>query len=330
MITQEKNSNDSHNSSNFIAKKSLGQNFLHAPHVANVMIHAAHIGHDSVVLEVGPGKGALTEKIISAKARVVAIEKDDRAMAFLQEKFAEHTKTGQLKLIHGDILDFDPENRDMKNNRLTGVNELICGEYIIAANIPYYITGEFLRKFLESPCQPKRMVLMVQKEVAKRITVNTHDTHIADSKKSHRKSEKESILSISVKTYGEPSYITTVPARYFRPVPNVDSAVLLIDNISKKFFNTDIATLDEAHHNQYKQFEKYFFSVVKAGFAHKRKVLIKNLENIGFSRFSREILEKMWQERGLSPKIRAEELTLDDWKAITIALTNSFPHLTLK
>jgi 16S rRNA (adenine1518-N6/adenine1519-N6)-dimethyltransferase len=174
------------------------------------------------------------------------------------------------------------------------------------------------------------MVLMVQKEVAKRITVNTHDTHIADSKKSHRKSEKESILSISVKTYGEPSYITTVPARYFRPVPNVDSAVLLIDNISKKFFNTDIATLDEAHHNQYKQFEKYFFSVVKAGFAHKRKVLIKNLENIGFSRFSREILEKMWQERGLSPKIRAEELTLDDWKAITIALTNSFPHLTLK
>jgi 16S rRNA (adenine1518-N6/adenine1519-N6)-dimethyltransferase len=310
---------------NFIAKKSLGQNFLHAPHVANAMIHAARIGTDSIVLEVGPGKGALTEKILSAGARVVAVEKDDRAMAFLQEKFAEQMKTGQLTIIHGDILDFDPKN-------VVGVKDtkLSCGEYIIAANIPYYITGEFLRKFLESSCQPKRMVLMVQKEVAKRITVNTrniHGTDLSDSKKN----AKESILSISVKAYGQPSYIATVPARYFRPVPNVDSAVLLIDNISKEFFKASTDNLDDMDKKNID--EEKFFLVVKTGFAHKRKVLIKNLENIagfeGKGSVNREVLEKIWSDKGFSLKIRAEELTLHDWKAITIAHINSFPHLTL-
>ncbi len=302
------------NSKNFIAKKSLGQNFLHAPHVANTMIRAANIGAGSHVLEVGPGKGALTEKILSAGASVIAVEKDERAISFLQEKFASEMETGKLKVVHGDILDFDPI-------------ELICGEYIIAANIPYYITGEFLRKFLQSPCQPKRMVLMVQKEVAKRITVNNRGTGVPDDKKK----EKESILSISVKVFGKPSYITTVPAKYFRPVPNIDSAVLLIDDISNKFFNTDL--------------EKNFFSVVKSGFAHKRKVLIKNLEDVsgfdGPKEINGEILEKIWQKIGLPMKIRAEELTLDDWKAVTTALsdgisdtaasaTNSFPHFLPK
>lgn len=303
MTIQEKNSK------NFIAKKSLGQNFLHAPHVANTMIRAANIGAGSHVLEVGPGKGALTEKILSAGASVIAVEKDNRAVAFLQEKFMQEIETGRLEIIRGDILDFNPEDFNKKNNgsgSVVDTGRLACGEYIMAANIPYYITGEFLRRFLESPCQPKRMVLMVQKEVAKRITVNNHNAGISDG----RKNEKESILSISVKVYGKPSYITTVPARYFRPVPNVDSAVLLIDNISKKFFSQ----IDE----------KRFFIIVKAGFAHKRKVLIKNLENIEKNPVNKEIirkiLEKIWQERGFSTKIRAEELTPDHWKAITTSL----------
>ena len=297
MIPQEKNLN------NFIAKKSLGQNFLHAPHVANTMIRAANIGPDSIVLEVGPGKGALTEKILSTGATIVAVEKDDRAISFLQEKFSDAVKMGKLKIIHRDILDFSLEN----------LNEdgLVCGEYILAANIPYYITGEFLRKFLESSCQPQRMVLMVQKEVAKRITVNT----------GNKKGQKESILSISVKAYGKPSYITTVPARYFRPVPNVDSAVLLIETISNKFFNNDSTEYNKIKNSGS---EENFFSVVKAGFAHKRKVLIKNIENKDLTMgLDRETLQKIWQERGFSVKIRAEELTLDDWRAIVATTTHN-------
>ena len=292
---------------NFTAKKSLGQNFLHAPNVIGKMIHAARIGveaggeADEIVFEVGPGKGALTEKLLATGIRVIAIEKDDRAIDFLKEKFASSMSTKQFTLIHGDVLEIDPENIGLK-----GLN------YVIAANIPYYITGEFLRKFLETQFPPKRMILMLQKEVAKRISVNT-----AVNSGSNR--EKESILSISVKAYGSPKYVTTVPARFFRPIPNVDSALLYIDNISKDFFTAENIAIDE----------KSFFEVVKTGFAHKRKVLIKNLESLLKNTSEKQTVEAfkekiraLWQNKGFSSTIRAEELSLNDWKDITFALSS--------
>ena len=292
---------------NFTAKKSLGQNFLHAPNVIGKMIHTARIGIEAggeaneIVFEIGPGKGALTEKLLSTGIRVIAIEKDDRAIDFLREKFATAISTKQFTLIHGDILEVEPENIGLKDLN-----------YIIAANIPYYITGEFLRKFLETNHPPKRMILMLQKEVAKRISVNTSVNSV-----SHK--EKESILSISVKAYGSPKYVTTVPARFFRPIPNVDSALLYIDTISKDFFTANNITISE----------KNFFEVVKTGFAHKRKVLIKNLESLlentpekQTKEAFRERIHTLWQNKGFSPTIRAEELSLNDWKDITSALSS--------
>jgi 16S rRNA (adenine1518-N6/adenine1519-N6)-dimethyltransferase len=272
---------------NFSAKKSLGQNFLHAPHIVGKMIHEIGVNASSIVLEVGPGKGVLTRGLLDAGARVIAVEKDDRAIPFLAEKFAAEIASNRLLVIHQDILEFDPS-----------VVGLRCGEYLIAANIPYYITGEFLRKFLETNCAPQKMILMLQKEVAKRI-VGENDT----------KTPKESILSISVKAYGVPKYITTVPARHFRPVPNVDSALILIDKISKSFFNDASG--------KPVMLEQDFFKIVKDGFAHKRKVLIKNLENL----IPRETLTRKWQEIGLSPTIRAENLTLDQWKTLALLLS---------
>lgn len=235
------------------------------------MVHASQISTDSIVLEAGPGKGILTKGLLEAGARVIAVEKDDRVIPFLTEKFKIEIENGKLIIIHGDILEFDPAEHGLKN-----------GEYIIAANIPYYISGEFLRKFLESESQPTRMVVMLQKELAKRIV-----------------DEKGSILSMAIKAYGEPKYVTSVPRKFFRPIPNVDSAVLLIDNISKKFFeNSD---------------EKAFFEVLKAGFAHKRKVLIKNLENV----ISKDKLVRIWEENRWLSTVRAEELKLGDWKKIS-------------
>ena len=260
--------NQGNNQNNFIAKKSLGQNFLHAPNVISAMVHAGKISKGNTVLEVGPGKGALTIKLLETGEHIIAVEKDDRAIPFLQEKFANEIKTGQLELIHGDILEFNPEK--LKN-------------YILIANIPYYITGEFIKKFLETTNPPLRIVVMLQKEVAKRIV---------DS--------KESILSISVKAYGEPKYLVTVPRKLFRPMPNVDSAVLIIENISKKFFL------------QEKIGEKFFFEVLKAGFAHKRKVLIKNLEG----KIPKERLESIWERENLSHNVRAEDLSPEMWKKI--------------
>lgn len=274
---------------NIPAKKSLGQNFLHAPHIVGKMVHTARIDGDDmkggVVLEVGPGKGVLTvgllEKARPSGARVVAIEKDDRMIPFLQEKFADDLKNGTLTLIHGDILEFnDAEIMKMTNS----------APYIVVANIPYYITGELLRKFLESDYQPLRMVLMVQKEVAKRLV----DT-------------KESILSISVRAFGSPKYVETVQARHFRPVPNVDSAVILIDSIGKTAHADLVKKIDK----------KAFFKAVKAGFAHKRKVLISNLEILA----PREKLQSIWDNLNLDPKIRAETLPIDTWIKIVEALS---------
>ncbi len=257
---------------NFIAKKSLGQNFIHAPQVISAIVHAGKISDKDIVLEIGPGKGALTEKLLYTGAKIIAVEKDSRAIPFLKEKFFKEINRGQLTLIHEDILTFNPAKHGF-----------LQSNYIIIANIPYYITGEFLRKFLESDRQPLRMIVMLQKEVAKRIV-----------------DFKQSILSISVKVYGNAKYLLSVPKKFFRPMPNVDSAVLIIENISKNFFN------------ELKIDEKYFFEIVKTGFAHKRKVLIRNLEE----KIPRKTLEKVWEDEGLDRNIRAENLSIEMWKKI--------------
>lgn len=257
---------------NFIAKKSLGQNFLHAPNIISAMVHAGNTDADSIILEVGPGKGALTKALLETKAKVIAVEKDDRAIPFLEDKFNREIISGQLTLVHGDILELDINKYGLK-----------LGEYTIIANIPYYISGEFLRKFLETSVPPRRIVVMLQKELAKRIV-----------------DEKGSILSISVKVYGNPKYLVTVPRKLFRPIPNVDSAVLVIDSITKNFFKDPEIN------------EKYFFEILKAGFAHKRKVLIKNLED----KISKDKLNNAWQIANIPLNARAENLSPEMWKKI--------------
>ena len=260
---------------NFTAKKSLGQHFLHAPNVVGAMIHAARIEPGMIVLEIGPGKGILTHGLLKAGAKVIAVEKDERAIEYMKEGFVKEISLGKLKLVQDDILTINPSDLGLEK-----------GNYVIVANIPYYITGEILRKFLTAQDHPSRMVLLAQKEVAKRIVA-------ADG--------KESILSISVKAYGEPKYIDTVPKRFFRPIPKVDSAIILIDNISKKFFENDQIN------------EKLFFDIVRTGFAHKRKVVRGNLAKI----IPAQTLQKLWKEKNWPSDARAETLTLEQWKDIT-------------
>jgi len=248
--------------------KYLGQFFLSSKKIVEEIIRAADIKPDDVVLEVGPGKGILTEALLKAGARVIAVEKDKRLVEFLKEKFKN---TKNLEIIQGDILKtkfsiFKPQ----------------FSKYKIVANIPYYITSRFLRTFLQSDFQPSKMVLMVQKEVAERITT-----------KSASRRKKESILSISVKVYGQPKIIKKVPAKCFSPKPKIDSAILLIDKISKVFFK-DIN-------------EKNFFETVKRGFSSKRKLLKNNLKLL-----DTECLAKC----GISEKVRAEDLSLENWRCL--------------
>lgn len=170
------------------AKKSLGQNFLKSIPALHKIIESGEISNSDIILEIGPGKGALTEKILEKAGLVVAVEKDKNLFDLLSEKFAEHIKNKKLILVEADILDFEIE-KIIKNKN-----------YKIIANIPYNITGAILKKFLTEKSQPSLMVLMVQNEVAQRIVA---------------RDKKESILSISVKAYGEPKIIMKVPARYF-------------------------------------------------------------------------------------------------------------------
>jgi len=253
------------------AKKSLGQNFLKSKNVISDIVTTAEINSEDTVLEIGPGKGILTEALLEKAGKVVAIEKDDQLFFLLKDKFKNEIEKGKLELIHDDILKINPLEYGLKQ-----------GQYLLVANIPYYLTGEIFSSFLESNYQPKRMVLMVQKEVAKRI--------VAQDK-------KESILSISVKVYGEPKYIQKVAARNFSPEPNVDSAILLIKNISSKFKNRDE--------------EKRFFEILKKGFAHKRKLLMSNLKLL--PDINSEKIEKVFEECNLPQKNRPENLSVDDW-----------------
>jgi 16S rRNA (adenine1518-N6/adenine1519-N6)-dimethyltransferase len=271
------------------AKKSLGQNFLKSGKALSAIIDAGDIHADDIVLEIGPGKGALTEKLLKLAGKVIAVEKDPELVEFLKEKFETEIKEGKLDLQEEDILKFDPKEIPPPAPPNLGGETSDKPRYKIIANIPYYITGAIIRQFLESDFQPELMVLLLQKEVVQRIVARSTGSR-------QGRDSKESILSISVKAYGEPKYIMKVPAKDFSPAPKVDSGILLIENISKnKFKNLS---------------EKNFFEIVKAGFAQKRKKLLNNLESV-FK--NKEILIEIFSENELSPNIRAEDLKIGDW-----------------
>lgn len=244
-------------------KKSLGQHFLHSQSALATIAAAAHIKADECVVEIGPGEGALTEHLLAANAHVVAIEKDHRLIPLLKEKFAGK----RLTLYEADALAIDPRARG------------ISSAYKVVGNIPYYITGALIKKFLTAELQPSLLVFLVQKEVAERIARN----------------KKESILSLSVKAYGEPKYIKTVPRGAFIPPPKVDSAILLIETISRNNF-------------QNSEHEKRFFDLLHAGFSSKRKFLIRNLE-----KFIGKQVSEACARAGIAPRARAEDVTLTQW-----------------
>lgn len=256
-----------------LAKKSLGQNFLMHPQIAERIVDSAHLPEDATVLEIGPGTGMLTRALLAKAGRVITVEADDALAPQLAETFAEQIMNEKLELLHGDIRVFDPDT--------------IAGEYHVIANIPYYITGEIIRSFLTASHKPASMTLLVQKEVAERIA----------------RAKKESLLSLSVKVFGTPEYCFTVPRGAFKPAPNVDSAVLAIRDIRIDAF------ADQNH-------EERFFAVIRAGFAHKRKRLAKNLEVVA----SADQIKRAFEDSGLDKDIRPEDVPLDTWRLLASSL----------
>jgi 16S rRNA (adenine1518-N6/adenine1519-N6)-dimethyltransferase len=293
------------------AKKNLGQNFLKSQEALRMMCTAGEVGNKDIILEIGPGKGALTEKLLEKAQKVIAIEKDRDLIELLSEKFAEEIKTKKLILLNEDILNLsipetffkfssgprmrEDEGPDHSEN--LKMPQEYSLNYKLIANIPYNITGAIFKKFLSCDYQPERMILLVQKEVAERIVA---------------RDGKESILSLSVKAYGTPKYIMKVHKRFFSPAPKVDSAIIAITNISKNNFKTNFQIEPKALSE-----EKNFFNIIKAGFAHKRKVLRKNLESSEYLEVGLPNIDKLFEKLKIDPRTRAEDVKFEQWILIS-------------
>jgi 16S rRNA (adenine1518-N6/adenine1519-N6)-dimethyltransferase len=252
----------------FEHKKSLGQHFLNSDHIPKKMCDAGNVQAGDEVFEIGPGTGILTKEILIRGANVIAIEADARAITSLEETFAREIAEGQLTIYHDDARKLDLSKYNLTKHG-----------YKVISNIPYYLSVLLFRSMLDTDIQPSTLVFLVQKEVASRIA----------------QEQKESLLSLSVKIFGDPTYICTVKRGHFTPPPKIDSAIIAINDIG--FKGEDIITPEQ------------FFSIIKLGFAQKRKQLIGNLSNS----FKREDLEMTFTSQALPLDIRAEDIPLPTW-----------------
>lgn len=265
----------------FATKKSLGQHFLNSPVVPGWLCEAGEVSKGDLVLEIGPGTGALTEKLLERGATVIALEADGRAIKVLEEKFAEAIANERLVIHNTDVRRFHPDDLGLNDH-----------QFKVVANIPYYLTGQLFRTFLDSSIQPSLLVFLVQKEVAKRATTDL------------KRGEKESLLSLSIKAFGQPKYVRSVGRGHFTPPPQVDSAIIKVSDINRDNFSKLTA--------------EHFFHVLHLGFGQKRKQLLGNLAK----EYDREMLEREFPAVGIALDARAEDIPLEKWLKLAKLLAN--------
>lgn len=290
------------------AKKSLGQNFLKSERALSDMIEAGDIQPGETIIEIGPGKGALTSKLLAKikelnstskdssakqikKTRLVCIEKDDRLIPFLKEEYKKDIEDGVLEVLHGDIIEILNNKEKIEEILQQDTRKEKIATYKIIANIPYYITGLIFRGIFELDHLPSKIVMLVQKEVANRIMA--YGDNGEKNTPNNKGLGKESILSISVKLYGTPRRVSIVPKGAFVPAPAVDSAIIVVENISRKIP---------------KNLDKKFFDMIHSAFSHKRKRLAKNLKS-----FKSKDYEQILLSLGLDKDVRAEDISIETY-----------------
>lgn len=249
------------------AKKHLGQHWLHDAVSLEAMCVAGDVQQGDVVLEVGPGTGTLTERLLDHGAQVIAVELDQSLAGNLEQRFARRN----FSLVQQSILTYD----------LTALQP----DYKLIANIPYYLTSNLIRTISESSNQPLNAVLLVQKEVAQRVAAQPGDM---------------SLLSVTAQFYWQVSLGPLVPAQLFTPPPKVDSQILILERRAQALF-TDAAPKD-------------YFRLVKAGFSNRRKTLHNSLA--AGLRLSRSQIAALLESAGISPQVRPQELSLQEWYAL--------------
>ncbi len=262
------------------ANKKLGQNFLIDDKVIDTIVEASEITKEDIVIEIGPGLGTLTQKLLKMAGKVVAIELDDRMIRILKERFFLEK---HFEILNDDVLKVDLKELIAKKKVETGLKKVK-----IVANLPYYITTPIIMKLLEEKLEIESMTVMVQKEVADRLT------EIPGGKKS-------GAITYTVYYYAIAKEIQTVPNHSFLPEPEVASEVIKLD-LRKE---PAIKLKDE----------KKFFHFIKIAFMQRRKTLLNAISNSNLD-ISKEKMEKILEELGIDSKIRGEALTIEQFASI--------------
>jgi len=255
----------------------LGQNFLVDPKLRDAVAEATGADRGDEVLEVGAGVGTLTIALATRSRRVVAVELDARLIPALRDVLAAHVN---VELVQADILRFDV------------TRAFPAGAELVAGNIPYNLTGGLIRKLLDHPPRPRRLSLVVQKEVAERWTATT----------------AASLATVAVQVFAVPTMVMTIPAAAFTPVPKVDSALVMLEVRPRPA--VDIDDMDG------------FFRFVEALFQFRRKQLGGTLGRIAGS--SGVEAAARLDELGIEPVRRPQTLTLPEWEAVYRAFNRGF------
>lgn len=247
--------------------KALGQHWLKDRLILEAIADSADITPDDTVLEIGPGLGTLTSELLRRARKVVAVEFDKELAAKLPGQFPGK----DLTVVNQDILSFDLDT--------------LPKDYVVVANVPYYITSKIVQMLMNATNKPRIAVLLVQKEVAERIAAEPGDM---------------SILAISAQVYAQTSLGIEVPREFFTPPPKVDSQVVILETRSAPL----VSDSDE----------KDFFRLVKAGFSAKRKKLRSSMS--GGLGAPKSQIEELLKSAGISPDARAEDVSIEQWHTL--------------
>ncbi len=269
---------------NFSFQKKFGQNFLIDTHVLENIIEGAGITGDDCVLEIGPGIGTMTQYLCESAKKVIAVEIDSKLIPILNDTLKDYDNK---IIINEDVLKLDLKALCDEHNEGRPLK--------IVANLPYYITTPIIMGLFENHVPLDSITVMVQKEVAERMEVGPG-------------TKDYGALSLAVQYYSKPEILMTVSANCFIPRPNVDSAVIKLSAYSEK----PVVTVDE----------DYMFSVIRAAFNQRRKTLVNALFNASINGCDKENIVAALSKLNLSPTIRGEALTLEQFAALSDELIN--------
>ena len=264
---------------NITANKNLGQNFLINEDVVDSIVENAEITKNDLVIEIGPGLGTLTSRLLEKAGKVICVELDRKMIAILEKRFKLYEN---LELINDDILKINL-NQLISQNKINEIKHVK-----IVANLPYYITTPIIMKLLEERLDIESITVMIQKEVAQRLAAKPGTSDVGS-------------ITYTIWYYTEPKIVLEVPKESFIPAPEVTSSVIKLDILKQP----RIEVKDE----------KQFFKIIKVAFMQKRKTLINALVN-GKIFQNKEDAKKCLDELKIDEKIRGEKLTLEQYKNI--------------